>query len=60
MDASRMAATLAHLTRDEVPEFLRAVALFERCDILAPAEAEAWRIAVRARAAELSEPVAEA
>jgi hypothetical protein len=55
-----MAATLAHLTRDEVPEFLRAVAMFERCGVLTPEDASAWREAVHARAAELSEPRAEA
>jgi hypothetical protein len=55
-----MAETFAHLTRDEIPEMLRALAVFERCGIMSPAEADAWRVAVRARAAELAGPEVEA
>jgi hypothetical protein len=60
MDPDRIARTVARLPRHEVREFLRAVDLFERCGSMPPDEASAWREAVRARAAELSEPVEQA
>lgn len=59
-EPDRVARTVARLHRHEVREFLRAVALFERVGILTPTTADAWREAVRARAAELSECVEEA
>jgi len=57
MDIDRIARTIAALPRHEVHEFLRAVDLFERCGSWMPDEA-AWWEAVRASAAELSEPEA--
>ena len=39
----RMDAILAELTPKEAPEFLRAVALFERCGVLSQGDAEEWR-----------------
>ena len=59
MDPDRIALTAAQLPRHEVREFLRAVDLFERSGTMQPDEARAWRDAVRARAAELSEPLPE-
>jgi hypothetical protein len=56
MDPDRTARTAARLPRREVREFLRAVDLFEQCGIMPPDEAHAWREAIRARVAELSEP----
>ena len=59
MDPDRI-ARMARLPREQIRETLRAVDLFERAGIWTPDEAAAWREAVRARAAELSEPVGEA
>ena len=53
-------ATLSLLRRAEVSDVLRAIALFERCRMFSKDEAEAWRLAVRAKAAELADPVARA
>jgi hypothetical protein len=60
MDTDRIARTVADPPRHEIRECLRAVDLFELCGLWTPDEAAAWREAVRARAAELSEPIAEA
>jgi hypothetical protein len=59
VDPDRIARTVSRLPREEVREFLRACDLFERAGIWTPEAAHAWREAVRARAAELSEPIAE-
>jgi hypothetical protein len=60
MDADRFSRVLDLLRPDEVADVLRTVVLFERCGIWTAEEAVAWREAIGARAAELSEPVAEA
>jgi hypothetical protein len=60
MDPDRFSRVLDLLRPDEVAEVYRAVALFERVGIWTAEEAAAWREAIRAKAAELSEPVAEA
>jgi hypothetical protein len=60
VDPDRFARILDLLRPDEVAEVYRAVALLERCGIWTAEEAAAWRGAIRARAAEFAEPVAEA
>jgi hypothetical protein len=56
MDRDRVDRTMAAMSTDEAPEVPPALNLFTRCGIMALEEANAWRIAVRARVAELSEP----
>jgi hypothetical protein len=60
MDPDRFSRVLDLLRPDEVGELLRTIAIFERAGVWTAEEAAAWREAVRARAAELSEPMAEA
>ena len=59
-DPAYVARIVASLRRDDIPEFLRAIDVFERCGVWSPDEAGTLRIAVRAMLAELSEPEAEA
>jgi hypothetical protein len=59
MDPDRL-ARIARLPREHVLETRRACDLFERAGIWTPEEAHAMREAIRARAAELSEPVGKA
>jgi hypothetical protein len=58
--SDRIAEIAARLSRREVREFFRAIDLFEYAGIWTREAAHAWRDAVWARAAELSEPHAEA
>jgi hypothetical protein len=51
-------AWAAILELEELSGVVRAVGIFEKAGVLPPEEAAAWREAVRARLAELSEPVA--
>jgi hypothetical protein len=60
MDPDRIARSIARLPREAIRETLRACDLFERCGVWTPEEAAVVREAIRARAAELSEPVADA
>ena len=60
MDPDRIARSVDRVPREEIRECLQACDLFERAGIWTPEEAHAWREAVRARTAELTEPVAEA
>jgi len=48
------ARTVACLRRDDIPELLRAIDLFERCGLWSPGEAGTWRIVARAVLAERS------
>lgn len=59
-DLAALTARLARIDAREVRELLRALDLLERAGIMEPERASAWRDAVRARAAELSEPGGEA
>lgn len=60
MDLNRIAVVVAKMRADEIAEVLRAVNLFERIGAYDRVIAETWRTALRARAAELREPVTEA
>ncbi len=60
MDLDRIAVVVARMDSDEIPEVMRAVDLFERIGAYDRQTAETWRIAIRARAAELKGPVADA
>jgi len=54
------ARALELLQREQAPKMLKTIDLLERCGIMHPARAEAWRQAVRVRFAELSAPLATA
>lgn len=60
MDLDRIARSVARVPREAIRECLRACDLFERAGIWTPEEAHAMREAIRARAAESGEPLAEA
>lgn len=59
MDRDRVARALALMRRDQAPEFLRAIDAFVRAAMMKPAEVHAWRLAVRAKFAELLPPEGE-
>jgi hypothetical protein len=60
MYPDRTIRSVGQIPREKLRECLRAVDVFERAGVWSPEEAHAMREAIRARAAELSEPVAEA
>ena len=60
MDPDRIARAVALPRADEALEVLGVVDLFARAGTRTPDEADVWRVAVRARVAKLSEPVASA
>jgi len=57
VDLDRIAVLVANMRADEASEVLRTVDLFERIGLFDETTAETWRIAVRARAVELADPV---